>query len=478
MNSNYSEYQNVSQKWVKKIPSHWRMERLKLVFGLRKEPNNPIVTDNILSLTAKQGVVPYAEKEGVGGNKPKSDLTKYNICREGDLLVNNMNVVSGAAGVSRYTGCVSPVYYPLVLRHDDNVWYYHYIFRLISFQRSLIGLGKGILMHESDNGTLTSVRMRISMDYLGNVLLPVPPRAEQDQIVRFLDWKVSEINKLIRIKREQIKGYREYEKKVINDKVLHGLHNETLKESGNRWLGKIPVSWNVIKLGRFCSFQNGISESGDFFTAGTPFVGYGDVYRHLELPETVKGVAKANEQQQEIFSVQKGDIFFTRTSENIEEIGMAAVCKRTIDKAVFSGFLIRCRPRISIIDADFMKYYLQIPAVRNHFSSMMNIVIRASLGQNLLKQMPVVVPPLGEQKEIADYLNALHEKFTHLIDATETEISTMIELKNRLVSDVVTGKIDVRNVIVPEYEHVDDIADDDSEDDNEEENETEMDEEV
>ena len=77
MNNAYPEYQSVNQKWAKEIPSHWRMERLKLVFGLRKETNNPVITDNILSLTAKQGVIPYAEKEGVGGNKPKADLTKY-----------------------------------------------------------------------------------------------------------------------------------------------------------------------------------------------------------------------------------------------------------------------------------------------------------------------------------------------------------------------------------------------------------------
>ena len=195
----YPEYKNVNQKWVQNIPKYWDMLRLKLIFALRKEPNNPIITDNILSLTAKQGVIPYTKKIGTGGNRPKSDLTKYNVCRTGDLLVNNMNIVSGAAGVSRYTGAVSPVYYPLVIRNDNNVWYYHYIFRSITFQRSLIGLGKGILMHENDNGTLTSVRMRISMDSLGNVLLPVPPRTEQDQIVRFLDWKISEINKLVNL---------------------------------------------------------------------------------------------------------------------------------------------------------------------------------------------------------------------------------------------------------------------------------------
>ena len=204
MNNSYPAYIEVNQKWVAQIPSPWAFKRLKAIFAMRKERNNPIITSNILSLTAKQGVVPYAEKEGTGGNKPKEDLTKYNIAHENDLLVNCMNVVSGAAGVSKYYGAISPVYYALYPHDDQNVWYYHYIFRLLPFQRSLIGLGKGILMHESENGTLTSVRMRISMDYLGSVMLPIPPREEQDQIVRFLDWKVSEINRLISNHKHQI----------------------------------------------------------------------------------------------------------------------------------------------------------------------------------------------------------------------------------------------------------------------------------
>ena len=197
MSSAYSSYSEFGQKWAHRIPEHWEAKRLKAIFAMRKERNNPVITNNILSLTAKQGVVPYSEKEGAGGNKPKDDMTKYNIAHENDLLVNCMNVVSGSAGVSRYYGAISPVYYALYPRNDENVWYYHYIFRLLSFQRSLIGLGKGILMHESENGKLNTVRMRISMDYLGNVLLPIPPRPEQDQIVRYLEWKVSNLNKLI-----------------------------------------------------------------------------------------------------------------------------------------------------------------------------------------------------------------------------------------------------------------------------------------
>ena len=181
----------------------------------------------------------------------------------------------------------------------------------------------------------------------------------------------------------------------------------------------------------------------------------------------MSGVAQSNAQQQEAFSVHEGDIFFTRTSENIEEIGMAAVCKHTIEQAVFSGFVIRCRPRVALVDIDYMKYYLQIPAIRNHFSSMMNIVIRASLGQNLLKQMPVVIPPMNEQKEIATYLDAQHSKYIGLIETIEKEITALDELKTRLISDVVTSKIDVRGIEIPKYEFVDEEPD--TEDSSEEE---------
>ena len=186
---NEYHYQDVSERWVDKIPSHWEMLRLKRILQIRKEKNNPVVTDFILSLTASQGVVPVAEKEGAGGNKPKDDLTKYSVARKNDLLVNCMNVVAGSAGVSKWDGAISPVYYALYPRDGDscNIWYFHYLFRLLPFQRSLLGLGKGILLHESSTGKLNTVRMRISMDYLNNVNLPLPPRDEQDKIVAYLN---------------------------------------------------------------------------------------------------------------------------------------------------------------------------------------------------------------------------------------------------------------------------------------------------
>ncbi|MCD8054157.1 MAG: restriction endonuclease subunit S [Lachnospiraceae bacterium] len=439
----YSSYMLSHMKWNNTLPAHWNIQRLKLVLQERKENNFPIKTDNILSLTNTRGVIPYAEKGNIG-NKSKENIEGCHIAQIDDLVINSMNVVIGSAGVSKYFGAISPVYYALYPRNGENIHYFEYIFKLSTFEETLKELGNGIL----------DIRKRIPMIKLNNVVLPVPPRKEQDQIVRFLDWKVSEINRLINIKKKEILLLKEKEKNLISEAVLHGLRKTNYKLSGNKWLGDIPDSWEIIKLGNFCTFQNGISESGDFFTAGTPFVSYGDVYRHLELPKRVKGMAKSNEQQQRVFSVKKGDILFTRTSENIEEIGMAAVCKYTIEKAVFSGFIIRCRPKEDVVDTDYMKYYLQIPAIRNHFSSMMNIVIRASLSQNLLKQMPVVIPPMQEQKEIATYLESQHAKHIYQIEILEKEINVLNEYKTRLIFDTVTGQIDIRDIDVPEYEFV------------------------
>ncbi len=447
----YSNVMNTNVTWIPQIPAHWKLQKINALFTERKKK----VSDKDykpLSVT-KKGILPQLEHAAKSNDSDNRKLVK-----KGDFVINSRSDRKGSCGVSKLDGSVSLINIVLTPSNELNSEYIHYLLRNYRFSEEYYRNGRGIV---ADLWTTRYSEMR-------TILLPVPPRAEQDQIVRFLDWKVSEINRLIGIKKNQINGYREYEKKVINDKVLSGLQEAPLRESGNHWVGKIPTNWKIIKLGKFCSFQNGISESGNFFTSGTPFVGYSDVYKHLELPKYVKGVAKANEQQQEIFSVRKGDIFFTRTSESIEEIGMAAVCKHTIKDAVFSGFLIRCRPRMPLINEDYMKYYLQIPAVRNHFSSMMNIVIRASLGQNLLKQMPVVVPPLKEQKEIAEFLDAMHERFLRLITTNEEEISMLEELRSTLISDVVTGKIDVRNIPVPAYEHVDDMVADGGEGNDEE----------
>ena len=426
----YENQISFPDKWLSKIPAHWQTHKMKRLFDERSEKGYP--QEPLLVASQNKGVIPKA-MYGTRTVEAQKDLHLLKRVHVGDFVIS-LRSFQGGLEYAYYQGIISPAYTILVPHAPILATYFRYLAKCKPFIGLLTLCVTGI--REGQNVDYTKLR---------NHILPLPPRAEQDQIVRFLDWKVSEINKLIGIK--------------MLTSEQHRCHNEKKKFSGNKLIGDIPDTWNILCLGRFCSFQNGISESSDFFTSGTPFVGYGDVYRHIELPINVSGTAKASKKQQELFSVQKDDIFFTRTSENIEEIGMAAVCSHTIDKAIFSGFLIRCRQKEKYVISDYMKYYLQIPAVRNHFSANVNIVIRASLNQNLLKTLPVVIPTENEQKEIANYLDSKHRSFTKLIDVMLKEINELKELKNTIISDVVTGKIDVRNVAIPAYEHIDDAAD-------------------
>ena len=139
----------------------------------------------------------------------------------------------------------------------------------------------------------------------------------------------------------------------------------------------------------------------------------------------------------------RGDIFFTRTSETIEEIGFTAVCLKTIPNATFAGFLIRVRPITSLITPEFSKYYFRSDSHRCFFVKEMNLVTRASLGQELLKSLPVLLPPLDEQQEIAAYLDRQCAEIDRLIAKKEQIITELEGYKKSLIYECVTGKREV-----------------------------------
>ena len=207
-------------EWIGKIPDDWELRKLKYILRERNEKNDPVKTTEILSLTASQGVIPYAEKEG-GGNRPKEDLSAYKLAYPDDIVMNSMNVLSGSVGLSKYHGCVSPVYY-MLYSDDENIdiRFYNYIFKTKAFQRSLMGLGNGILIKESENGSLNTIRMRIPMEKLNGLFLVVPDIYEQKKIVEFLDEKIPEIDAIIKKTKETIEVYKKYKQAVITEVIL------------------------------------------------------------------------------------------------------------------------------------------------------------------------------------------------------------------------------------------------------------------
>lgn len=421
-------------EWIGQIPDEWELKRLKTVICERNESNNPIKTDYILSLTNDRGVIPYDEKGDVG-NKSKEDVSGYKITYPNDIVLNSMNVIIGSVALSQYYGCVSPVYYMLYPRNPkDDVRYYNYIFQTKEFQSKLKGYGNGIM----------EIRMRIQMSKLNTVDLPIPCSATQKRIADFLDDKCGKIDRYIEKQRQIIEKLKEYKQAVITEAVTKGLDPDVpMKDSGIEWIGMIPEHWEIRRLRYLGSCVNGISKGGEFFGSGYPFVSYGDVYKNMELPAEVSGLVETTESEREWYSVKEGDVFFTRTSETIEEVALTSTCMRTIKNATFAGFLIRFRPNTYLLTKEFSKYYFRSDKHRLFFVKEMNLVTRASLSQELLKRLPVLLPSSEEQKKIAEFLDGKCSEIDAAISKNQSVIEKLTEYKKSLIYEAVTGKLEV-----------------------------------
>lgn len=387
-----------------------------------------------MSLTNDRGVIPYSEK-GNHGNRAKDDLTGYKLAYENDIVLNSMNVVIGSVGLSSYFGCVSPVYYMLYTK-KYNIKYYNYIFQTKVFQNELKGLGNGIL----------EIRMRIPMEKLNNVILPIPPIEEQDKIVEFLDNKVSEIDNAVEKTKETIEDYKKYKQAIITKAITKGIDKDIkFKDSGIDWIGYVPETWNIKKIRYLGSLQNGISAGAEKFGFGYPFANYGDIYNNISLPRTLSGLINSTENDRKTYSIKKNDIFFTRTSETIEEVGFSAAALDDINDACFSGFIIRFRPYENNMKAEFYKYYFRSDIHRRYFVKEMNLVTRASLGQDLLKNMPVLIPSEKEQFKIANYLDRKCFEIDKLISTNQKIVEELEQYKKSLIYEYVTGKKKVKS---------------------------------
>lgn len=459
----YESYKEIDEKWFNEYPDNWQIKRIKEIFKERKERNSPIKTQNILSLSAKNGVQPYSERTDKGGNKPKEDISKYNVAHENDLLVNCMNIVSGAAGVSKWTGAISPVYYALILRNsDDNIWFYNYVFRLFTFQRSLLGLGKGILMHQTENGKLNTVRMRISMDSFNNVNLPKPPKVEQDQIVKYLDWQTSNINRLINAKKKQIELLKEQRQAIINKAVTKGIDDSmAMKDSGVEWLGQIPKSWRISRLRKVCEINASISQLT---------YKYDDFDKIVFLPMSnvsTKGEIDCSEKRlfkdvrSGFSSFAKNDVIVAKITPCFENGKGAYLDKLETEIGYGSTEFITLRNKEHILPE-----YLYFITMTSYFRKIGADNMTGSAGQkrvssDFISNFTLGIPNIDEQRDIIDFINASNRSIDTIVEKTIKELELLNEYKTSLISSVVTGKVDVRDIEVPAFEVEEELVEND-----------------
>ncbi len=425
-----SKMKNSGVEWIGNIPEDWKLQELQWQLSEVKDNNKDGKCNNILSLTNKLGVIPYEEK-GAQGNNAKDDYTQYKIAYPDTIVANSMNILIGSVGICNYLGCVSPVYYVFKPNENANLKFINYIFQTTEFQKELRRYANGIL----------EIRLRISSHDILRRSIPLPSKEIQMKIVSAIESKTTKIETLISNEEKQIEKLKAYKQALITETVTKGLDkNVKMKDSGVEWIGEIPEHWKINKIRYLGALQNGISKSGEFFGEGFPFVSYGDVYNNISLPKIGSGLIRTTEKEQALYSVQKGDIFFTRTSETIEEVGFSSVCEYTIPNATFAGFLIRMRPFNNFLFSGYAKYYFRGNHLRDYLVKEMNLVTRASLGQTLLKNMTVLLPPIKDQEEIEKYLDTKCSYIDNLITLKKSKIEKLNSYKKSLIYEYVTGK--------------------------------------
>lgn len=438
----YPSYKDSGIAWLGEIPEHWNISSLKSLLQERKESNKPIKTKNILSLDMYRGVIPYSEK-GTGGNKAKDDLTAYKLAYPGDIVLNSMNVIAGSVGLSKYFGAVSPVYYMLRPRKDyDTVEYFNDIFQSESFQKSLYGLGNGIMVKESStSGKLNTIRMRIPMDKLNTVELPYPNNKEQQQISTFLDKATSKIDTLIEKQTKLIELLKEKRQAVISHAITKGINpNVKMKDSGVEWLGEIPEHWEVKKL-KYVSTVNNQSLSEkynedfeiNYIDIGSVTTGYIEKSEKMEYSESPSRARRI---------IKEGDILVSTVRTYLKAI--APVTKNEHNYIASTGFAV-ISPVENIVSS-FLKYSL----LSNYFVDLVEAesvgISYPAINSSDLIQFNITFPTIKEQKHIAEYLDEKTAKIDKLVGKANKSIELLKEKRAALISAAVTGKIDVREV--------------------------------
>ncbi|PWA07551.1 restriction endonuclease subunit S [Flavobacterium laiguense] len=432
----YDSYKDSGIEYIGEIPEHWKVKKTFHHFKAEKGKKAALLTKEYCGTIEGNFPVYSGQTEN---NGIMSLIKEYEFDFREDGCLLSTTVGAKAMSISYLRGKFSLSQNCMIItsrnKNEINNRFFFYQFQpIFKFHRGLIP---------------DHMQPSFRMDDLYQFKIIIPSKIEQTKIANFLDHKTTQIDSLISKKEQFITLLQEERIAVINQTVTKGLDPKVnMKDSGIEWLGEIPEHWEVKKLKYVGNCQNGVSEGAEFFGTGHPFVSYGDVYKNVILPNNVIGLANSNEKHQEHYSVEESDIFFTRTSETIEEIGIASICYNTIEKAVFAGFLIRFRPNKEIIIKEFSKYYFRCFIPRTFFVKEMNLVTRASLSQELLKRLPVLLPSIKEQKEIAFYLDKKTNEIDSIISKSQQEIELLKEYKTALISEVVTGKVDVRDVVL------------------------------
>lgn len=448
--SGYQSYTAYASLWNESLPSHWSVLPM---YALAKEKSICGCVDlPLLSVYLDVGVIPFSAKAEKRTNVTSKDLSKYQRVDCGDFVLNNQQAWRGSVGISFDTGIVSPAYIVLSMNDMLNSRYANYLLR------SRIMVNQYLINSKS----VGSIQRNIYWPALKRTSVLVPPRDEQDQIVRFLDWKVSSINKLINIKKKEIKAIDALKRSMVSHAITRGLTADApMKYSGVKWLGDIPQRWYTVPLYAIAQVKS-INNCIDL-----PLM---SVYLDA-------GVVPFVEREEKRTNATSKDLTnYQRVDPGDFVLNNQQAWRGSVGVSFHSGIVSPAYIVLSLnntLDSHYANYLFRSRCMVDQYLVISRGVgsIQRNLYWSALKRVVVPIPSKKEQMEIVEYLDGLNNKFDDTIKKLTEEVAVLEEYKNKIIADTVTGKIDVRGIEIPEYEFVDEDTDADNEDGGEEDTE-------
>lgn len=424
--------------WLGTIPDHWQVSKLRQILSPFSEKNHPDMP--LLSVVREKGVIiRNVESKEENHNYVPDDLSNYKLVKQGQFTMNKMKAWQGSYGVSKYDGIVSPAYFVFNLKCDINRDFFNAAIRSKAYVNYFGQASDGIRVGQWD----------LSMARMKDIPLLVPPREEQDQIVRFLDWKVSNINKLIRIRKRQIEELEAIKRSSIGYLVMGQAQSIPQRDTEVNWVKTIPAHWNEKTLIQVAEEQQ-IKNAG-MVEDNLLSLSYGKIIN--KDINTTDGLLPSSFEGYQI--VHDGNIILRLTDlqNDHKSLRTGLVTQTGIITSAYTCLKVRHN-----ILPEYLQLQLHVADLCKVFYGMGGGV-RQSIGFTEIRKLVIAIPPVEEQQYILDRVHGIEKPINCAIHNIRDIIAGLEDLKTRLISDAVTGKIDVRGIEIPEYEFVDEDND-------------------
>ena len=430
----YADYKDSGLPWLGQVPAHWRVVRNGSLFGQRSQTGYAELP--IMEVSLKTGV----QVRSFGGAKRKqvmSDFSKYKRAVKGDLAYNTMRMWQGALGICPVDGLVSPAYvvarpYPEVVSE-----YFAALFRTGDYMAEIDAASRGIVKD----------RNRLYWDQFKQMQAPCPPPDEQAAIVRFLASVNGRLDRAIRAKRKVIVLLMEQKQATVQRLVLQGRDSRCRsKSTGVEWLGDVPEHWEVRSLKAVSQVQSGVTLGKDYGGERThefPYLRVANVQAGFVNLSEVKTIRVPSTEALRS-TLAAGDVLMTEGGDP-DKLGRGCVWDGQVAQCLHQNHVFAVRPDRERLVPRFLAELLGTGYARAYFQSTAKQTTNlASTNKTKIGRLQVPLPPVAEQHEILAAVTAETSPLNAAVARLEGEIQLLREYRNRMVADIVSGRLDVR----------------------------------